>query len=141
MSAFAPAIGVHKSTTLPSGAARAGYSKRTLRGLPRPLASCKIVTEEVLDFGHVPDLATVLRTMESAVLSGMFAIITPALMTGSFADRMRVKPYLIFLVLWLVLLGLTGIIQALVLNPLLNRRSLVNMGRPRATHLFILRGC
>jgi len=32
---------------------------------------------------------------------GMFAVITPALMTGAFADRFRFKPYLIFIVIWL----------------------------------------
>lgn len=30
----------------------------------------------------------------------MFAIITPALITGAFADRVTFKAYLIFLVLW-----------------------------------------
>ncbi|CAK9028149.1 unnamed protein product [Durusdinium trenchii] len=34
---------------------------------------------------------------------GMFAVITPALMTGAFADRFRFKPYLIFIAVWLVL--------------------------------------
>jgi len=34
---------------------------------------------------------------------GMFAVITPALMTGAFADRFRFKPYLIFVTLWLIL--------------------------------------
>ncbi|CAE7434098.1 amt1 [Symbiodinium natans] len=38
-----------------------------------------------------------------AAYQGMFAIITPALMTGAFADRLRFKPYLIFMCLWLVL--------------------------------------
>eukprot|EP00434_Breviolum_minutum_P006567 symbB.v1.2.005796.t1/scaffold317.1/size229983/7 len=37
------------------------------------------------------------------VYQGMFAVITPALMTGAFADRFRFKPYLIFIVLWLLL--------------------------------------
>ncbi|NOY88768.1 MAG: ammonium transporter [FCB group bacterium] len=32
----------------------------------------------------------------------MFAIITPALITGAFADRIRFKPYMIFLTLWLL---------------------------------------
>lgn len=36
----------------------------------------------------------------------MFAVITPALMTGAFADRFRFKPYLIFIVLWLLSLKL-----------------------------------
>ena len=33
-------------------------------------------------------------------------MITPALMTGAFADRFRFKPYLIFIVLWLLYLGI-----------------------------------
>ena len=33
----------------------------------------------------------------------MFAIITPALITGAFADRVNFKPYLIFLVIWSIL--------------------------------------
>jgi len=33
---------------------------------------------------------------------GMFAVITPALMTGAFADRFRFKPYLIFIAIWLL---------------------------------------
>jgi len=36
-----------------------------------------------------------------AAYQGMFCVITPALMTGCFADRFRFKPYLIFIVLWL----------------------------------------
>jgi len=35
---------------------------------------------------------------------GMFAVITPALMTGAFANRFRFKPYTIFIVLWMVLI-------------------------------------
>jgi len=37
-----------------------------------------------------------------AAYQGMFCVITPALMTGCFADRFRFKAYLIFIVLWLV---------------------------------------
>ena len=33
----------------------------------------------------------------------MFAVITPALMTGAFADRLRFAPYLLFISLWIVL--------------------------------------
>lgn len=33
---------------------------------------------------------------------GMFAVITPALMTGCFANRFRFKAYLIFIVLWMI---------------------------------------
>merc|ERR1719359_1235444 len=38
-----------------------------------------------------------------AMYQGMFAVITPALMTGAFADRFRFKPYLMFSAIWLVL--------------------------------------
>ena len=33
---------------------------------------------------------------------GMFAVITPALMTGAFADRLKFAPYLLFIALWIV---------------------------------------
>ena len=32
----------------------------------------------------------------------MFAVITPALMTGAFADRLKFAPYLLFIALWIV---------------------------------------
>jgi Amt family ammonium transporter len=35
---------------------------------------------------------------------GMFAVITPALMTGAFADRIRFAPYLFFISIWLLLI-------------------------------------
>lgn len=38
------------------------------------------------------------------VFQMMFAIITPALITGAFTDRMNFKSYLIFLVLWSILI-------------------------------------
>jgi ammonium transporter len=34
---------------------------------------------------------------------GMFAIITPALISGAVAERIRFKPYCVFLILWIVL--------------------------------------
>ena len=34
---------------------------------------------------------------------GMFAVITPALMTGAFADRLRFAPYLVFISIWIIL--------------------------------------
>ncbi len=37
------------------------------------------------------------------VFQGMFAIITPALMLGAFAERMRFSAYLVFITLWLLL--------------------------------------
>jgi len=37
-----------------------------------------------------------------AAYQGMFAVITPALMTGAFADRFRFRPYVIFIIIWMV---------------------------------------
>lgn len=34
---------------------------------------------------------------------GMFAVITPALISGAFVDRMRFGPYVVFITLWLIL--------------------------------------
>ncbi|MBZ0265535.1 ammonium transporter [bacterium] len=46
--------------------------------------------------GHIPMLVFVAYQM-------MFAIITPALITGAFSNRVRFPAYLVFLVLWLLL--------------------------------------
>ena len=35
-----------------------------------------------------------------ACYQGMFAVITPALMTGAFAERIKFGPFLVFVVLW-----------------------------------------
>ena len=35
-----------------------------------------------------------------AAYQGMFAVITPALMTGAFAERIKFGPFLVFVVLW-----------------------------------------
>jgi len=35
-----------------------------------------------------------------AAYQGMFAVITPALMTGAFAERIKFAPFLVFVVLW-----------------------------------------
>ena len=40
------------------------------------------------------------------VFQEMFAVITPALITGAFADRVTFKSYLIFLVFWSILVYL-----------------------------------
>jgi Amt family ammonium transporter len=45
-------------------------------------------------------LAPTIPHLAFMVFQGMFAIITPALITGAFADRMRFRSYLLFLALW-----------------------------------------
>jgi Amt family ammonium transporter len=48
----------------------------------------------ISDGSGIPDLLFV-------VFQGMFAIITPALITGAFVERFKFSTYLVFLVLWL----------------------------------------
>ena len=54
-----------------------------------------------------------------AAYQGMFAVITPALMTGAFAERIKFGPFLVFVVLWvhLVYFPWCGAV-----SPLLSRR-------------------
>jgi len=47
-----------------------------------------------------PDIPGVLF----AGYQGMFAVITPALMTGAFADRVKIVPYVLFVTLWMFLI-------------------------------------
>ena len=53
------------------------------------------ITPETLS-GTIPEYVFIM-------FQGMFAIITPALMLGAFAERMRFGPYLAFITIWLVL--------------------------------------
>jgi Amt family ammonium transporter len=54
--------------------------------------------------GITPDtLAGTIPEYAFVMFQGMFAIITPALMLGAFAERMRFGPYMAFIALWLVL--------------------------------------
>eukprot|EP00930_Biecheleria_cincta_P023358 TRINITY_DN16892_c0_g1_i4.p1 TRINITY_DN16892_c0_g1~~TRINITY_DN16892_c0_g1_i4.p1 ORF type:complete len:493 (-),score=75.69 TRINITY_DN16892_c0_g1_i4:327-1805(-) len=50
---------------------------------------------EVVSVPNIPGLLF-------AGYQGMFAVITPALMTGAFADRFRVGPYLVFKTVWMI---------------------------------------
>jgi Amt family ammonium transporter len=54
--------------------------------------------------GHAtPDtLAGTIPEYVFVMFQGMFAIITPALMIGAFAERMRFGPYLAFIAIWLI---------------------------------------
>ncbi len=55
------------------------------------------------DAMQVPGSTQTIPLLAYFVFQEMFAIITPALITGAFADRVSFKSYLIFLVLWSVL--------------------------------------
>ncbi len=52
---------------------------------------------------QIPGSTMVIPLMAYFFFQEMFAIITPALITGAFADRVSFKSYLIFLVLWSIL--------------------------------------
>ncbi|MEE3328075.1 MAG: ammonium transporter [Myxococcota bacterium] len=54
--------------------------------------------------GITPDsVSGTIPTYVFVIFQGMFAIITPALMLGAFAERMRFSAYLIFITVWLFL--------------------------------------
>ncbi len=50
-----------------------------------------------------PDYATTIPQTVFMIYQCMFAVITPALITGAFAERVRFVPFLIFSVLWAIL--------------------------------------
>lgn len=50
-----------------------------------------------------PDHGSTIPFLAFFLFQEMFAIITPALITGAFADRVKFKSYLIFLILWSIL--------------------------------------
>ena len=50
-----------------------------------------------------PDYAATIPHQAFMIFQMMFAVITPALITGAFAERFKFKTYLVFLVLWATL--------------------------------------
>ena len=50
-----------------------------------------------------PDYAATIPHQAFMIYQGMFAVITPALITGAFAERMKFKSYLVFVMLWFTL--------------------------------------
>ena len=54
--------------------------------------------------GEVHVTAAAIPGIAFAGYQGMFAVITPALMTGAFADRLRFAPYLVFIAVWLIII-------------------------------------
>ncbi len=70
----------------PLGAVIGGFDKVFLRG----------ITLDTLAAGQIPELLFVL-------FQCMFAVITPALILGSFAERVKFSGFLLFTVLWSVL--------------------------------------
>jgi len=50
-----------------------------------------------------PDYAATIPHLAFMIFQGMFAVITPALITGAFAERMRFRGFVVFTVLWSLL--------------------------------------
>src|SRR3990170_711331 len=50
-----------------------------------------------------PDYAATIPHQAFMAFQMMFAIITPALITGAFAERMKFKTFLVFIILWATL--------------------------------------
>ena len=59
--------------------------------------------ENFLLAGITPDsVSGTIPTYVFVMFQGMFAIITPALMLGAFAERMRFGPYMVFIAVWVL---------------------------------------
>src|SRR3990172_8594904 len=50
-----------------------------------------------------PDYAATIPHQAYMIFQGMFAVITPALITGAFAERIKFKSFLLFTVAWFVI--------------------------------------
>ena len=70
----------------PLGAVIGGFDKAFLHGIGL----------DTLTTGNIPELAF-------AMFQCMFAIITPALILGAFAERIKFSGYVVFIVLWVIL--------------------------------------
>ncbi|HUO10379.1 MAG TPA: ammonium transporter [Phycisphaerae bacterium] len=71
-----------------------GASRGHVIGWDTNLLFLKGVTPDLLHAGtHVPELAFIM-------FQGMFAIITPALIAGAFAERVKFGAYALFILLW-----------------------------------------
>ena len=70
----------------PLGAIIGGFDKALLHG----------ITINTLTTGDIPELTFVM-------FQCMFAIITPALILGAFAERIKFSGYMVFIILWVIL--------------------------------------
>ena len=70
----------------PLGAVIGGFDKAFLHGIGL----------DTLTTGNIPELAF-------AMFQCMFAIITPALILGAFAERIKFSGYVVFIILWVIL--------------------------------------
>jgi ammonium transporter len=67
---------------------------------PRLIGLSGIIFESDGKWGHHSFAGTNIPIIVHCMYQGMFAIITPALISGAFAERIRFGPYCLFILLW-----------------------------------------
>jgi Amt family ammonium transporter len=77
-----------------------GYSLAFGPDLGHVIGSLKWVGLAGVGLEPFPDYAATIPHQAFMIFQMMFAVITPALITGAFAERFKFKTYLVFLILW-----------------------------------------
>ena len=73
----------------------------------KPLYNGVVGQVDLINTDYVHLAGTVVSDIPGLVFAGyqgMFAVITPALMTGAFVDRLRFGPYLVFISIWITII-------------------------------------
>jgi Amt family ammonium transporter len=77
-----------------------GYSLAFGPDIGHVIGSLKWVGLRGVGLDPFPDYAATVPHQAFMIFQMMFAVITPALITGAFAERIKFKTYLVFLLLW-----------------------------------------
>jgi Amt family ammonium transporter len=77
-----------------------GYSLAFGPDIGHVIGSLKWVGLSGVGLDPFPDYAATVPHQAFMIFQMMFAVITPALITGAFAERFKFKTYLVFLILW-----------------------------------------
>jgi Amt family ammonium transporter len=77
-----------------------GYSLAFGPDIGHIIGSLKWVGLRGVDLEPFPEYSATIPHQAFMIFQMMFAIITPALITGAFAERFKFKTYLVFLILW-----------------------------------------
>jgi Amt family ammonium transporter len=80
-----------------------GYSLAFGKGFGSLLGGVSFLGLQGVGAAPNPDYAATIPHLAFAAFQMMFAIITPALITGAFVERVRFKSYLLFILLWATL--------------------------------------
>jgi Amt family ammonium transporter len=77
-----------------------GYSLAFGPDIGHVIGSLKWIGLSGVGLDPFPDYAATVPHQAFMIFQMMFAVITPALITGAFAERFKFKTYLVFLILW-----------------------------------------